>query len=199
MRTLCVFALWRILCIFSDAKDCSSLATPGDFEQGAREWELTGQILVDPLNPANHVMALRRNDVDLPSASAPLNIPDTVNALEVRFRLLAPKDLKLSFSSKLLLRVRLYSAEDNSRIQELEIQRSPRWQMITVRFNSIGEFRSRVLIEALNSGGPFYVDDFCVIASKHEKRSSPAPSASSKSCASGPTGPPEHVSSCQGI
>ncbi len=143
------------------ADDCRLLATSGDFEHGAGEWQFDGRIVPDPRKPANHVLALRG---EVASASAPLTIPESVDAVQVRFRVLAPTSLKLRFDSKLVLRVRIYSEKGNSRFDELEITPSDHWQTISVRFSPVSEFRHHVLVEALNADGPFYLDDFCVTA-----------------------------------
>ena len=149
------------------SSDCTFIETTGDFEHGIGDWELSGSAVVpDPLAPTNHVVALRGEP---PAASAPVRIPISVDAVEIRFRVLAPTSLKLRFESKLLIRVRLYSEKGNSRFVEAEVTASGQWQMKSLRLSPVGEFRHRVLIEALNSDGPFYIDDFCVTTPEHNQ------------------------------
>ncbi len=148
------------------------LAVSGDFENGAAGWQISGQVVPDPVNAKNHVLSL--SDKQIPAASAPLAIPDSVDAVTAHFRVLAPKKLKLNSDddSELILRVRLYSAKYDSRITEVGVARSGRWKTITVHFSKIEELRHEFLIEALNSSGPFYVDDFSVTATTPAKHNS---------------------------
>src|SRR4051812_15371624 len=90
---------------------CGFLAISGDFEHDTIDWYITGEIVADPLHAANHAAALHGEP---PAAMAPVVIPPSVDAVEVRFRVLAPRTLKLQGDSKLLLRVRLYSEKGNS-------------------------------------------------------------------------------------
>src|SRR5437660_9853280 len=74
------------------AGNCGLLATSSDFEHGAADWYLTGEIVADPLRAANHVAALHGTP---PAAMAPIAVPSSVDAVEVRFRVLAPRTCRL--------------------------------------------------------------------------------------------------------
>lgn len=153
------------------APNCGLLATSGDFEHGSVDWSMTGEIVPDPVRASNHVAALHG---ELPAAAAPVVIPSSIDAVEVRFRVLAPRTLKLHGDPKLVLRIRLYSKQGNSRFNEVEVAPSDQWQTKRVRILPVEGFRDEVLLEALNCDGIFYVDDFCVVASAPNQGMQPA-------------------------
>jgi hypothetical protein len=149
--------------VCADAEDCSLTPVGSDFEQSPPAWQTEGSVVVDPLVAQNHALSLSG---EVGSASSPVTIPASTNSIGVRFRVLAEPKLALRFGSKLVLRVRFYSAHGNSQFSVVELPRSALWQRATVRFSAVREFRDQITIEVLNSPGPVYIDDVCVYPTK---------------------------------